>query len=432
MINRKKQRFNRTDREDEEERSYPIGRFLLLFFLLLVIHNYANRSLPSQEEYPPVEESEEPFELDEASFSTDFSMMEREQFWEEEGMHPLRLWEDPQYLALQPDTALGRVIAQLLERHHPDGAFWMLSDGKSNRLLAWGQYSDSTLQRDPEFASRTTFPAASIAKIVTAAAAFESGRYSPESTQRLVGRSTTLYNRQLRVHASEGHPVSLTRAFALSMNAPMALFGRELGAQRLKKTAKKLGFNLQLSPQLPLQSQYAPPDTGYGLAEAACGFTRSITLSPLQASGMAYTVFTGKPWTPAWSPNGPQNRFPDRPISPQPALDRQTIAHLRTLFDATATSGTSRSALRKTIYSNYRSRVAVGGKTGSLDGRDPWGRYDWFVGYAYDKNDRENGVIITVMQYHRRLRSLPASQVAGVLVNHWAKYYLDRNKSVGS
>ena len=32
------------------------------------------------------------------------------------------------------------------------------------------------------------------------------------------------------------------------------------------------------------------------------------------------------------------------------------------------------------------------------------------------------------MQYHRRLRSLPASQVTGVLLNYWAKYYLDAKK----
>ncbi len=34
------------------------------------------------------------------------------------------------------------------------------------------------------------------------------------------------------------------------------------------------------------------------------------------------------------------------------------------------------------------SNVEVGGKTGTLNGTDPAGTYDWFVGYAH-RNDRK-------------------------------------------
>ncbi|MBP5351291.1 MAG: penicillin-binding protein [Fibrobacterales bacterium] len=445
-----------SDRFDVRERKLPLGRLLLLITAGLLVWKCNSPAEPPEEESDePVASEAQGAEADsgesgaagdadtalgqspEESFADSASTLTSADSAADAGFAPGAppsepgepdLWADPEYLSHQKDTALGRVIAQLLLRHHPDGAIWLMADGSTNELLAWGQYNDSALQRTPHFASRATFPAASIAKTVTAAAGFEHGLFAPTSTFPLVGRAHTLYNRQLKVKEGQGTPISVSQAFARSMNPPMALMGMRIGAPRLKETARKLGFGLDMPERLPERSNYSPPDTGYGLAEVSCGFTQSTTLSPAQAAGMAFAVLSGKPWTPAWSALAPERTFPRRPVAPVGALKASTAKNMRLLFEETATSGTARKSLRKTIFPNWRDRIAVGGKTGSLDGSDPQGRYDWFVGYAYDKEDPKKSVVVVVMQYHRRLRSLPASQVTGVLLNYWAKYYLDAKK----
>jgi beta-lactamase class D len=47
----------------------------------------------------------------------------------------------------------------------------------------------------------------------------------------------------------------------------------------------------------------------------------------------------------------------------------------------TVQAGSARSSFAG-FFHGAMAQVEVGGKTGSLSGLDPQGRYDWFVGYA--------------------------------------------------
>ena len=88
----------------------------------------------------------------------------------------------------------------------------------------------------------------------------------------------------------------------------------------------------------------------------------------------------------------------------------------------TATHGTARKNISpRNIARRYLERLDIGGKTGSLDGNDPKGRYDWFMGFAQEKTNPQNAIIVVVMQAHGEIRSQPATQVAGILINYWAK-----------
>ncbi|MBP5188804.1 MAG: hypothetical protein J6Z50_06715, partial [Fibrobacterales bacterium] len=237
-----------SDRFDVRERKLPLGRLLLLITAGLLVWKCNSPAEPPEEESDePVASEAQGAEADsgesgaagdadtalgqspEESFADSASTLTSADSAADAGFAPGAppsepgepdLWADPEYLSHQKDTALGRVIAQLLLRHHPDGAIWLMADGSTNELLAWGQYNDSALQRTPHFASRATFPAASIAKTVTAAAGFEHGLFAPTSTFPLVGRAHTLYNRQLKVKEGQGTPISVSQAFARSMNPP--------------------------------------------------------------------------------------------------------------------------------------------------------------------------------------------------------------------
>ncbi|NLB63771.1 MAG: hypothetical protein GX801_06650 [Fibrobacter sp.] len=134
---------------------------------------------------------------------------------------------------------------------------------------------------------------------------------------------------------------------------------------------------------------------------------------------------TEQPETFPWSKHLSSDLAPDKPY-PLSAHKFSDNTHfgMRQLFLRTATHGTARKYVNKTVYNYNRRKLNIGGKTGSLDGLDPKGRYDWFAGFAQSKEEPNKSVVIVVMQVHDNLRTLPATGVAGVMINHWAKEYL--------
>ena len=65
----------------------------------------------------------------------------------------------------------------------------------------------------------------------------------------------------------------------------------------------------------------------------------------------------------------------------------ETAKELRQLMQETVRRGSARKSFRK-FFRGEMKNVEVGGKTGSLTGRAPAGRYDWFVGYAASADKR--------------------------------------------
>lgn len=324
----------------------------------------------------------------------------------------------------QKDTGLAHAMDTYLRRFHPDNALYVAVDAKTNEILAWGERKDSAVQSKPDYLSRATFPAASLAKTITIAAAFDSKRYSINSEIPIIGSAHTLYKRQLKVPENyHGPTVPVHFAFAKSYNPPIALMGMNVGAQRLKSAAAKLGFNRNYPQGIPDKSFYAPPDTGYGLAEVACGFTQETTLSPLQAAAMMRAIVTKKALEIPWERNGASGHAPTKPVK----LDTEKFSEnaymgLRKALLATATEGTSRKHMTtRNISRRFFEDLDIGGKTGSLDGENPKGRYDWFMGFAQSKSNPDKAIILVIMQAHGAYRTQVASQVAALLINYWGK-----------
>ncbi len=63
-------------------------------------------------------------------------------------------------------------------------------------------------------------------------------------------------------------------------------------------------------------------------------------------------------------------------------VSQQTAAELKAMMASTVTKGTSRRAFHTGRGIPYIKGVSIGGKTGSLRGNDPKGKYSWFVGMA--------------------------------------------------
>jgi cell division protein FtsI/penicillin-binding protein 2 len=291
--------------------------------------------------------------------------------------------------AEQSDSALAKYVTTLLERYHPPNAFVLLMDAKSGQVLAWGQRKDDKDSEYPDFFKRDSFPAASLAKIATAAAALESGK-EPQSEIPKIGRNSTLYKRQIFPKENyRGSMISLENAFAISNNPAMGITGIELGKDKMQDVAERLGF-----------VNFNYPDSGYGLAESASGFTKRNMVSPLQAALAIRTLVFSQPGK---------------------KFKKETYSGMRELFLRVVENGTARRYIKKSVRSRNRDSLYIGGKTGSLSGDSPKGRYDWFAGFAQKKNDPEKAVIVVVMQAHGKLRYQHSTMIAGLLINEWAR-----------
>ena len=337
---------------------------------------------------------------------------------------------DSVHIKKQKDVFLAEKIDQMLRRFKPMHSIVLVVEPKTNEIVAWGETKDYKVQNEPDYFTRNTFPAASLAKTITIAAAMESNRYSLNSPIPDRGAHHTLYKNQLRVPENyTGPTIELQDAYAKSANPPLAIIGMNVGASRLKAAAKNLGYNMNFAGGIPGRSNYAPPDSGYGLAEASCGFTEATTLTPLLAAAQVRAILMKKPLEIPWAANldgyAPKNRI---------ALDvdkfsENTYYGLREAMIRSITNGTARKHIstRNMARKNYNA-LNIGGKTGSLDGHDPYGRYEWFMGFAQAKEDPSKSLVVVILQVHdlQGYRSQPACQVAAMIINYWAHQNLNK------
>lgn len=336
---------------------------------------------------------------------------------------------DSTHILNQKDVYLAKKIDHLLRIYKPDHALFLIVDAQENEILAWGQRSEGTIHTSPTFLSQSTFPAASLFKTVTLTAAFESKKYSLNSPIPLIGRAHTLYRFQIQPPTNyTGNTVELQDAYAKSYNSPMAIVGYDVGSSLLKSTAQKLGYNKQFEKNIPEVSKVNVPDTGYGIAEVSSGFTNNTTLSPLLAAAQIRALLKQKPIEIPTAENITPYAPTTKKALPESIFSENTYYGMKQAMMRTISHGTAKKNLSsKFIARRYREQLDIGGKTGSLDGSNPEGRYEWFAGFAESRLEPNKGIIIVIMQVHKEIRSQPATQVAGLLINYWAQQYLDLN-----
>ncbi|MCF0223690.1 MAG: penicillin-binding protein [Fibrobacter sp.] len=334
---------------------------------------------------------------------------------------------DSTHILKQKNLFMAKQIDKYLRRFKPKHALYLIVEAHSNEIIAWGEMKDELVQAKPDYLARNTFPAASIAKTVTLAAALESNQYNLESPIPAQGKSTHLYRSQLRVKEPYvGPTLTLREVYAHSANPSMAIVGHKLGAKKLKETAHNLGYNMVHYGFNNDPLNYAPPDTGYALYEVASGFTDSVRLSPLVAAAQVRSIITKKPLEIPWGEN--MDGFaPDKPYAS--GLDHfkdQTYREIKDAMIATATIGSARKRItRKNMARKSLENLTIGGKTGTLDGKSPQGRYEWFAGFAEAKKDPRKSIVVVVMQVYGQMRTQSSADVAAILINHWANEYIN-------
>ncbi|MGD8944210.1 MAG: penicillin-binding transpeptidase domain-containing protein, partial [Desulfobacterales bacterium] len=289
------------------------------------------------------------------------------------------------------DPALQHYLTQKLDRKNSSHIGIVAMDPEDGRILSLVGFNKADPSNNPCLDS--SFPAASIFKIVTAAAALEKGNLRLNSKLRYNGRKYTLYKSQLKEKRNKyTHSITLKEAFAKSVNPVFGKLGAlHLGKTQLETYATAFGFNREINFEVFLApSQTVITDEPYQWAEIACGFNRQTRMSPVHGALISATIFNrGKLIEPTIietirDEEGEQ-LYQSRPAVVTQSFAPHTSAAMRELMKTTIRSGTVRGTFRKYRKDKIISRLEIGGKTGTINNKTDDIKYEWFVGYAQDK-----------------------------------------------
>ncbi|RIK89503.1 MAG: hypothetical protein DCC71_25980, partial [Proteobacteria bacterium] len=301
------------------------------------------------------------------------------------------------------DARLSRSVGEILKP--VELGHVVVLDPVDGRVLAYA----STEPR--AFPATRPYPTASLMKVVTAAAVLEQAPEATERPCRFVGSPYYLAQNLLDPPA-RGKTSTFVQALALSNNQCFAqLAVNELGSMAVIDTMERLGL---LEPPAPghRPGEVDPVHDRFELGKLGSGLAGS-RISPLAAARLAAALVDGNVVAPHWiervrDANGTELELP--PVAaPRPALAGAVHDELRTMMVETTVRGTARRAFRGRDGRLLLDPIPVAGKTGSLNGRDPDGHYEWFIGVAPADDPV---VAVATLVVNRGTWRLSASQVA--------------------
>ncbi|MDP3970017.1 MAG: penicillin-binding protein 2 [Nocardioides sp.] len=263
---------------------------------------------------------------------------------------------------------------------------------------AWGDLADDGARPMANRAAQELFPPGSTFKLVTAAAALESGQYQPGSTVPggfsldLPQTTNTLPNDG--GGNCGGDRITLTQAMQTSCNVTFGHLGLELGPEAIAEQAEAFGFGERPFEELPAvaTSDFPTGDATDGpLAAYAAIGQGSVRTSPLQMALVTAGIANGGDVMQPYLVD--EVRSPDLDVldKTEPtalrsgAVSPSVARDLTRMLVATVDSGTATAA--------QIPGVEVAGKTGTAQSGDG-PPFAWFVSFAPANDSR---VAVAVM-----------------------------------
>jgi peptidoglycan glycosyltransferase len=247
-------------------------------------------------------------------------------------------------------------------------------------------------------ALRQTYPPGSTFKVVTTAAALESGRYTPDSEVNN-DAELDLPQTDAMLPNYDGAPCSpsgratLTDALKKSCNAAFGQVGLDLGDDALRDQAEKFGFNQSFEvPMRSVASRFPEDPNEPQTAQSAIG-QFDVRATPLEmAMVVAAVANRGVLMAPylVQEVQAPDLSVIDsaRPREIGTAVSPQTAASMAQMMTAVVDDGTGTNA--------QINGVKVAGKTGTAQqgaGRKP---HAWFVSFAPSDTDSQVAVAVVL------------------------------------
>lgn len=316
--------------------------------------------------------------------------------------------------------------AQQRNRGKPQRIAFVVMDAVSGKILAMSGFDLDDPRANPCTAS--DYPAASIFKIVTAAAAVENLGYTPHTPLYFNGNKYTLYKRQLRdVKNKYTYKTTFSAAFAESVNPIFGKIGKNyLGREKLDAYASAFGFNEQVRGDLVFDSgNYNSEGSDYLLAELGSGFNTRTTISPMFGAMMISAVLnSGTMALPRLVEHVTDTTgeiiYKSEKAAYKKAIKPETAKVMRQLMTRTVAKGTAKKAFRGASRDKILKTVLIGGKTGSLYNKEHTVKYDWFTGFGEDKAGR-NKVAVAIVVGHRQYIGTRAATYAKLILKQYFK-----------
>lgn len=307
-------------------------------------------------------------------------------------------------------------------------------DPNTGRILSMVSY-DKTSQYNNSCIDNS-FPAASIFKIVTAAAAIEKCNFNSGSILKYNGGKHTLYKSQLKKRTNRyTNKITFRDSFAQSVNPVFGKIGSlYLGKTVLENYAEAFGFNQNIDFEIPVAPSYIYlSDEPYQWAEIACGFNQETTLSPLHGALIISAILNqGRLVEPTVvdqiTDETGQVIYRSHLVTLNQAITPKSAKVVNNLMEATIKSGTCRKAFRGYRKDQILSKLNIGGKSGSIDNKTHDARYDWFVGFAEEKDGHEK-LVMSVIVAHEKYIGTRASHYARMAMKQYFRNYFAKKSS---
>ncbi|MBA2763476.1 MAG: hypothetical protein H0U42_02160 [Thermoleophilaceae bacterium] len=220
-------------------------------------------------------------------------------------------------------------------------------------------------------------PPGSTFKVVTAAAALESGVAKPSTEYPIAGFATIDGFKLKNAHDGELCGGSFVNSFAQSCNSVFGPVGAEIGAERLVDAAERFGVNQDPSvfgetmSTMPAASEFTS-DLDVGVTAIGQG---QLLMTPLALASIGQTIANGgKRLAPRFDPEATEPNA-------ERAVSRKVAGQVGEMMEAVVTEGTGGLAAVP--------GVKVAGKTGtaevglsSKDDEDEIKDHAWFLAYA--------------------------------------------------
>lgn len=274
-----------------------------------------------------------------------------------------------------------------------------------------------------------TLPPGSTFKLVTAAAALESGRYTPSTVVPgpaelpLPNSTRSLRNWSGSACGPDGK-TTLQNALAVSCNTAFASIGMDLGAEALQAEAEKFGFNSSFT--VPLRAATSRFPTGLDQAQTAMAAIGQfdVTASALQmamvGAGIGNNGQVMSPYLVAQTLSPELEVLQNaEPTAFSQAMTPANSAALLSMMVSVVDQGTGSNAKIP--------GVVVGGKTGTAQtapGKPP---HAWFVGVApADKPGQAQVAVAVVLQNGGGAAEISGNKLAAPIAQAVMKAVLGR------
>ncbi|MDA8121454.1 MAG: penicillin-binding transpeptidase domain-containing protein [Deltaproteobacteria bacterium] len=364
-----------------------VGRFLAVIIAVLVAGWFVSRAVVAANRHQLSHPARALPEQDDRT-AFDYGFAPEDILALLSGAHPEGVTKNGNRVTLTLDDELQKGIFDLFRRFDPPYGIFVAMEPETGRVLALVGYRKGG-EADPALPLKAVYPAASLIKVVTAAAALEEGNISPDDEISYRGGLYKITRKGIHAREGRGGPsMSLKEAIARSANS---VFGKVavnyVGSDNLVRYMEKFGFGQPIPFGLPVEiSQGEIPRDEYNLARTGAGFGE-VYVSPLHMAMIMSAIGSSGEMPRPILIDRVEDKDGEVLYESSPSKLRDTVLPgtadaLLQMMVKTIEIGTSHRTFGSPESTPLLQDMEVAGKTGSLSGWTPRMHFEWFAGLA--------------------------------------------------